>query len=72
MDNNLIKIRDHNIKAIRRGKLAIPMAQAKHYLSYILTEFKQEQIDKELTEFELHLRSLRKEKSHGQESQEAR
>jgi ABC-type phosphate transport system auxiliary subunit len=67
MDPNLVKIQRHNMRLIRKGKIRLPMLQAKHYLTYILTEYQQDRIDAELIEFEAHLKTLKREKKHAQE-----
>jgi hypothetical protein len=58
MDPNLIKIKDHNMRLIRKGKFRLPLLQAKHYLTQILTEYKQTQINSEFNEFENHIKSI--------------
>lgn len=69
MDPNLVKIKNHNMRLIRKGKIRLPMLQARHYLTYILTEFKQDEIDAELSEFEAHIKTLER-KRYGQEAKE--
>ena len=70
MDPNLVKIKNSNMRLIRKGKFRLPLLQARHYLTYILTEEKQEQIDLEMREFENHIKRL--EKRDGQVQQKHR
>jgi hypothetical protein len=67
MDSNLIKIRDHNMHLIRRGKLAKPIVQAKSYLTHML-QHNWEQIDIEMDEFVAQCKAFIREKkvNHGQ------
>lgn len=58
MDPNLEKIRDHNIRLIRRGKLALPIIHAKSYLFNILGEERREDIEEELGEFVEHIKAI--------------
>lgn len=58
MDPNLVKIRDHNMRLIRRGKIALPIIHAKSYLFHILGEERREDIEAELGEFVEHIKSL--------------
>ena len=58
MDPNLVKIKDHNMRLIRRGKLALPIIHAKSYLFNILGEERREDIEAELTEFVDFIRTL--------------
>ena len=68
MDPNLIKIRDYNMRLIKKGNIRLPMLQARHYLTQILIEYKEAQINTEMKEFEDHIKTLiRKRKHHGQE-----
>lgn len=70
MDNNLVKIRDHNMHLIRRGKLAKPIVQAKSYLTYML-QHNWERIDAEMDDFVAHCQTfIREKKEHGQEKQQ--
>lgn len=61
LDPNLEKIRDANIHFVKRGKLGIPILQAKDYLVYLLGESKMEQIDREVDDFVDHLKEVAKE-----------
>lgn len=58
MDPNLVKIKDHNMRLIRRGKLALPIIHAKSYLFNILGEDRREDIEAELSEFVDHIKAL--------------
>jgi len=60
MDPNLEKIRDANMHLVKRGKLGVPILQAKDYLIYILGEDKMDQVDREMDEFVDHLKALAK------------
>jgi len=55
MDPNLEKIKDAHTKHIRRGRLGIPIQQAKDYLRYI-HGYNEKQVDTELDEFVTTLR----------------
>lgn len=61
MDPNLEKIRDANMHLVKRGKLGMPILQAKDYLIYILGEDKMDQVDREMDDFVDHLKILAKE-----------
>jgi len=61
LDPNLKKIRDANIHLIKRGRLGVPILQAKDYLIYLLGEEQMDQIDKEVDDFVDHLKELAKE-----------
>lgn len=58
LDPNLEKIRDHNLRLIRRGKLALPIIHAKSYLFNILGEEAREDIETELKEYVDHIKAL--------------
>jgi len=60
MDPNLEKIRDANMHLVKRGKLGVPILQAKDYLIYILGEDEMDQVDREMDEFVDHLKGLAK------------
>jgi len=58
MDPNLMKIKEHNMRLIRRGKIALPIIHAKSYLFHILGEENREDIEAELGEFVGYIKTL--------------
>ncbi len=59
MDPNLQKIRDANMSLIKRGRLGIPILQAKDYLFYILGN-QLDQINLEMDEYVDQLKQIAK------------
>lgn len=59
MDPNLVKIKDTNAGNISKGKLGVPIRQAKDYLQYI-HGFHEKNMNKELDIFANEVRELAK------------
>lgn len=66
MDPNLEKIRDANMHRISKGRLKVPLEQARDYLDYILGH-DEDQKAREFKAFAKHLKTLRKRMRNGQE-----
>ena len=59
IDPNLIKIKDHHIKEIRRGNFTYVLRDAYSYLTTILTVFKSKEIKDEITAYKQYLQQFK-------------